>query len=437
MLIIPYSLAFFIGVLYVLRFNLTLKPKIVPDPDNIRIEERVEEKEEINEEITLIPGKQNEKNDEPIYTEERNYLHVPWENKIFRVFSVVSVTIIVPLSAILCIVLFFVYLGVFAGFSALLWVLAFAFLLFKRYDKDASQAQTVFFWILLGLMLFIFVIGNLQQPEIEKKAYGGIGTYYPREQTPYAVCNMKWNNMTIADYGFFAHLAYTYEPYFTQDFKTLFPNCTDCYIAYTYNASSSFYDIHMPSKNLSVVGVRGTLLLVDFIQDFFIWKEIALLQFSSFFGPFVAYWPESMTTLLIEIVSFVEKTIEDETAYYTPLEEYIKSIKSKRNVIMTGHSLGGGIVNIVGARQDVQSIAFSPPGVYFSRQKLGLQSSSVNRLSVNVIPDKDIVTKIDRNLGFIQNIDCDGMFAACHSLQRTVMSLIKSCGSDEMGRFLH
>lgn len=397
---------------------------------------RRQENNSVNEETEETPLSIVEKNSQPVYTTARTYLHVPHENKVFRVLSIISISLIVPMFVIICIVVFFIYLGWVAGLLALFWMTMFSFLLFKRYDKDAAEAQTVFFWIILGLMLLIFVIGNLKQPEIEKKSYAAIGKFYPRDKIPYGICEMNWHNMTIVDYGFFAHLAYEYEPYFSSDFQKLFPNCTDCYVAYRYNLSSTFYDIHMPSKNLSVIGVRGTHLLVDIIQDFYIWKEIALLQLSSYVGPFVSYWPESMTSFLIWLVSLVEKTIEEETAYYTPLEDYIHSIKSKRNIIITGHSLGGGIANIVGARQGLQSITFSPPGVYFSREKLGIKTKIANRLSVNVIPEKDIVTKIDRNLGYIQNIDCDDMFASCHSLERTVTTLLESCGSDNLGRYL-
>lgn len=35
--------------------------------------------------------------------------------------------------------------------------------------------------------------------------------------------------------------------------------------------------------------------------------------------------------------------------YYRPLVEYVRAIKEDRDVVLTGHSLGGGLARIVGA----------------------------------------------------------------------------------------
>lgn len=36
-----------------------------------------------------------------------------------------------------------------------------------------------------------------------------------------------------------------------------------------------------------------------------------------------------------------------------------------RNVVLTGHSLGGAVANIVGSRFALKSVSFSPPGIYY------------------------------------------------------------------------
>jgi hypothetical protein len=126
-----------------------------------------------------------------------------------------------------------------------------------------------------------------------------------------------------------------------------------------FNKTVSFFDFYIPERNLSIVSVRGTDRFIDLIQDLDIWKEIGLLQIlsvSKFFklnivGPFVSFWPEDLTARLVYIVSLLEELFIGNRAqltfYYSVLEDYIVQHKNSRKIILTGHSLGGGIANIV------------------------------------------------------------------------------------------
>jgi hypothetical protein len=201
------------------------------------------------------------------------------------------------------------------------------------------------------------------------------------------VCEKKWNGFSVLDFGFLSHLAYSYEPYFSQDMKTFFPNCTDCRVIHNFNSTVSFYDFYVPEQNLSIIAVRGTHLFLDVIQDFDIWKEISLLQFASMLGPFLNFWPESMTSRIIQVVSFTEKSAVVDTSgqsrfYYQDLDEYVRKEQQKRKIILTGHSLGGGIANIVGARRRIETIAFSAPGTIYNRFKLDIDLNDINRFDL-------------------------------------------------------
>ncbi len=43
-------------------------------------------------------------------------------------------------------------------------------------------------------------------------------------------------------------------------------------------------------------------------------------------------------------------------------------IKSKRQVMMTGHSLGGSVAQVVGAKEALPAITYSAPGIVYSRR---------------------------------------------------------------------
>ncbi|CAM9962914.1 unnamed protein product [Sphacelaria rigidula] len=85
--------------------------------------------------------------------------------------------------------------------------------------------------------------------------------------------------------------------------------------------------------------------------------------------------------------------------YYRPLVEYVRAIKD-RNVVLTGHSLGGGLARIVGALEKATSICFSPPGIAQSYRKFSVGAKALDRallhqMSVSVIPEHDFIPMVD------------------------------------------
>lgn len=368
-----------------------------------------------------------------------DHLHEPNEHPVFRILSVLMFSFLCITGSLFFIIFSFVFLGEIPGVAQLILVFLSSFFLFKRYDRHASNSHTIFFSLLVILLSIIFVVGNYNQQQIEKKQYGSIGIYTNRTAIPYGICTKSWEGFNIIDYGFLSALAYEYDPYFTRDFNLWFPNCTGCTIT-TFNETVSFYDLYIPEKNLSIISVRGTHLLVDWIQDLDIWKEIGLLQVASLVGPFVSFWPEEFTSSLIYWVSALEELLvrnrKDIQFYYEILDRYVKKNLQTRKIILTGHSLGGGISNIVGARNKLLSVTFSAPGLLFSRHKLKIDLAHLNSASVNVIPDNDLVAKIDKSAGLSQSVDCAEGFVSCHNIQRTIQQLIRSCGSDELGRWI-
>lgn len=63
---------------------------------------------------------------------------------------------------------------------------------------------------------------------------------------------------------------------------------------------------------------------------------------------------------------------ENELVYYNEVIAHTRKIMQHRPVVLTGHSLGGGIANIVGSFVHRPSIAFSAPGIRQSRAKFCL-----------------------------------------------------------------
>jgi len=371
---------------------------------------------------------------EPFHASETaTYLHSKFEHPVFRVISVVSFSIILVLTFISMTVIQFVMMGNATGIVFLLMLSSVCFVLFKRYERDTANTLFAFFLLFITLIGAIFIMGNIQMQRTAQKKHSIINFALNKTTNPYDICRNKWENFTIVDYAFFSYLAYEQEPWFSIDLQTWFPECADCRIIAKENNTVVFSDLYVPHKNLSIITVRGTESLIDVVQDFDLWKEVGLLQMASYIGPFLNVWPEELSSSIIYYVSALEKIamdsdLEQQRYYYQVLDEYVRQAKQSRKVILVGHSMGGGIGKIVGAKEGVHSISFAAPGNVLSRKKFGIHMSEINRVSVSVKPSVDVVSRIDVDGGLVQHLDCKFNFMACHSLTNTIKELVTSCG---------
>lgn len=82
----------------------------------------------------------------------------------------------------------------------------------------------------------------------------------------------------------------------------------------------------------------------------------------------------------------------DSRLYYKQLEWYVREeiLPDPRyanyQFLLTGHSLGGGVASIVGARLQALAVTFSSPGVVLSRRKFGLSLKEISQYVVNIVP---------------------------------------------------
>ena len=107
-------------------------------------------------------------------------------------------------------------------------------------------------------------------------------------------------------------------------------------------------------------------------------------------------------------------------------------------VFDSGHSLGGGIAQIVGANlyEDdfesyVSSFGSNSPGTKFSSAKLGYTTESLRITSTSVVTDRDLVSAIDEHSGLIQEINCDANnVLECHLTETPICQMLAGCPSN-------
>ena len=156
---------------------------------------------------------------------------------------------------------------------------------------------------------------------------------------------------------------------------------------------SSFLVVHL-CAGVTVIAVRGTDVgrLHDFLEDVKLFAEPVLLSLLSCVFPLMRLWADSTTSTVIQILHESNNFfgLVGEAEYYQPLVQKVRAIArgsrrgrdgAEHRVVLTGHSLGGGLSRIVGALTRLPSVSFGPPGIALSHTKYGVMDRPSSRSS--------------------------------------------------------
>jgi hypothetical protein len=192
-----------------------------------------------------------------------------------------------------------------------------------------------------------------------------------------------------------------------------------------------------------VITVRGTdpLDALDILLDARLWVEDAMLTMAGILLPSITLWPDGLRSSMIQVLASPQQLFNSpHLAALNFYESGIKSIKKHQppegwKQVVTGHSLGGGLAGIVGAKLQLPSIAFSPPGLKFSRLKHGLRLRDLAQATI-LAPIRDPVPMIDKQTGLVQHTNCiESSAVHCHLPQLMVCDLLQRCGDVGNRRF--
>lgn len=88
---------------------------------------------------------------------------------------------------------------------------------------------------------------------------------------------------------------------------------------------------------------------------------------------------------------------------------------------------------ITGAKTQVNTVAVSGVNALISRETFNppISENDINSHTLNIIPDGDIIPRVDDAGNLVQNIRCPHPFSPsmCHSAEQTLCELAFTCGS--------
>jgi hypothetical protein len=296
---------------------------------------------------------------------------------------------------------------------------------------------------------------------------------------PYPLCGHTVASLTVLDFAYMSKIAYLPNPDDAQKALDSWINGNNTIYNFRVVKSQNvglnvfFYDFYDANFNLSVVAVRGSTNPagngIDWITNMDLWMESVLTQTIELALPFWSWWPDSYKSRVALFLSlpeiFLRFLVKSETSvpkYYEELDDYIVEIRDQRpgGLYVTGHSLAGGLTQIVAGANGLEGIAFSGPGIGWTRRKLHyimssahkpptnqlnycsgkkkhneevITSATLNMKLLNVQPDNDPVTLIDKQATMVQSIRCPySLFTvACHSLTQTICEIARTCGDPQ------
>lgn len=276
----------------------------------------------------------------------------------------------------------------------------------------------------------------------------------PAQDAAYPVCGLTVNSLTITEHCLMTAAAYSDAGNATAAFHTWFPNGSSVLHPgggwaledLSLDASAPRY-IHLNhSSGGAAVFIRGTSTSDDWLHDANLWLEPAVLQLSgqlsptAIFSTRVLHRAVSLVDALVTALTQTPGRVPEVVARTLALVGRVKASAGGGQVTVSGHSLGGGLASISAGHYGLESVSFSGPGWVLSSGKLGVSLANATaraRRETVIIPDADVVPRIDRHQGNVQFIQCSAGLdpGACHGLVRTCCELLRVCG-DPMGRSL-
>lgn len=252
----------------------------------------------------------------------------------------------------------------------------------------------------------------------------------------------------LADYVFLANIAYF-------KYETLQPLLDTWFgeneALYNEGAQLEFREIHpefsqslasyelvtFPSDSSAAVIVRGTKTPFDFFADAKLWYSSALFQVFRGAIPF----GDAFTPLIrfsVGALSLLETANIKKVAYYpetTKFIEYLKDSGKYNDIVITGHSLGGGVAIISGAQTHTKAVGLSAPNTVLGRDTVTpkITLDDLEKYTFNIVPERDIFPRIGDNLMNAENIKCRARakdsIIDCHHVHRSLCEILYSCGT--------
>ena len=193
-------------------------------------------------------------------------------------------------------------------------------------------------------------------------------------------------------------------------------------------------DIISFENEITILSIKGTTNKKDIFLDLQLYLPSVLLTLLSYFSlltnqkdtysfRFLEY------SLSLPYRLFSQYLIID--GYLRDLiEAYNKNkLNFKKNVVIVGHSLGGGLAKLLGRFIGKQAVSLSGPGVnaFHSLWEYEGSSDDFEISAIDLIPDMDLIPRVEVSGGTSYRIICKEGPLKCHGAEKSLCEVLIMC----------
>ena len=263
------------------------------------------------------------------------------------------------------------------------------------------------------------------------------------------ICFTEIHGLSMLKIISFSYAAYIYDPENTLLYlkDSLFKENLETITRLEFLNRDSNYarvlmiDIDIPGKKpLTIFAVQASLKRLDFWLDLEIFMSSAIYTLMRILtiNKYESLTSRAITWLMTIPIRELEKFTLFKT--YTDnldkdIDEKIQSIKNDRNIIFTGHSLGGGIAKYLGFKYHKETVNTSGPGITSLEYKFSGKNNYYKYFKSNlidIVPDYDIVSRLEISGGVRYRVLCEKGFVSCHQIDRILCQVGTMCRREDL-----
>ena len=263
------------------------------------------------------------------------------------------------------------------------------------------------------------------------------------------ICFTEIHGLSILKIIAMSYAAYIYDPenttlfYKDSIFKENIENITKMEFINkkSKHAIVLITDIDIPGlKPLTVFSVQASLKRLDYWLDleifmssgiFTIMRILTVSKYESLTSKAIT-WLLTIPIRVLEQFTLFKKYIDD---LDIDLDDIIQKIKNDRNILFTGHSLGGGIAKYLGLKYHKESINVSGPGITPLEYKFTGDDNYYKYFKSNlidIVPDYDIISRLETSGGVRYRVLCEKGFISCHQIDRILCQVGAMCRREDL-----
>ena len=317
---------------------------------------------------------------------------------------------------------------------------------------------SIIFWIILIFTIIIFNLSdsffiNAQEKINQEREFKE--TNWPREyfseikNIENAICFTDIHGLSILKITSLAFAAYMNDPeniityYEKSFFKEKIENITEMRFLDRDSKYSVVLMINLDIPNekpLTVFSVQASIKQLDYWLDLEIFCSSAIL---SIIRILTINSLESLTSnAIIWLLTIPIRILEKFTLFKVYIEHLtkdidkeIQKINGERNIIFTGHSLGGGMAKYLGLKYHKENVAVSGPGITPLEYKFKKSENYYRYFKSNlidIVPDNDIVPRLEISGGVRYRVLCEKGYVSCHQIDRILCQIGATCRREDL-----